>query len=84
MDARHVRGTAHEPIKRVDLANQMPLANAANGRIAGHLADRRTLVADENCARTKSRCRRRSFTAGMTSTDNNDVTPKRHFTFPSH
>jgi hypothetical protein len=29
---------AHQPVQRVDLAHHMPLAQAADGRIAGHFA----------------------------------------------
>ena len=40
LDAGGVGGAAHQPVERVDLAHQMALAEPADGRIAGHLADR--------------------------------------------
>ncbi|MGY4432148.1 hypothetical protein ACVWWO_004625 [Bradyrhizobium sp. F1.13.1] len=39
MDAAGIADPAHQTIERVDLANQMALAEAANGGIAGHRAD---------------------------------------------
>ncbi len=39
LDAGRVGDPAHQAVQRVDLAHQMALAEAADGRIAGHLAD---------------------------------------------
>ncbi len=39
LDAGGIGDPAHQAVQRVDLAHQMALAEAANGRIAGHLAD---------------------------------------------
>jgi hypothetical protein len=44
LDAGRVRHAAHHAIHGVDLADQMPLADPADCRIAGHLADRLELV----------------------------------------
>ena len=40
LDAGAVDGAAHHAVQRIDLAHQMALAQAADGRIARHLADR--------------------------------------------
>ena len=39
LDARLVRDAAHEAAQRVDLTHDMPLADASDGRVAGHLPD---------------------------------------------
>ena len=38
LDAREVGGARHHPVKRVNLAHQVAFAEAADGRVAGHLA----------------------------------------------
>ena len=40
LNTRPVDHAPHQPIERIDLADEMPFAEAANRRIAGHLADR--------------------------------------------
>ena len=47
LDAGQVGHLAHQAVERVDLADQMPLAKPANGRIAGHFADGREAVGDQ-------------------------------------
>ena len=44
---RLIGDAAHEAVERIDLAHQMPLAESADGRIAGHLADRREAMRDQ-------------------------------------
>jgi hypothetical protein len=39
LDADGVRDLAHDSAERVDLANEMTLGDAADGRVAGHLRD---------------------------------------------
>ena len=34
LDARGICHAPHQPVQRINFANQMPLANAANGRVA--------------------------------------------------
>ena len=53
LDAGGVGGAAHQPVERVDLAHEMALAEAADRRIAGHLADRREALGDERRARAE-------------------------------
>src|SRR3546814_8155606 len=73
-----VRDAAHDPVERVDLAHQMPLAEAADRRIAGHLADGVEAVGHEQGARAQPRRRGRGFAAGMPAADDNDVPYLRH------
>jgi hypothetical protein len=40
LDTGPIRNASHQPIKRIDLPDQMPLAEPADRRIAGHDADR--------------------------------------------
>ena len=54
LDARRVGGARHQPVKRVDLAHQMSLAEAADRRVAGHFADGR------ETAGSRARSRRRN------------------------
>ena len=44
---------AHHAVERVDLAHQMALAQPADGRVAGHLADGGELMGDEQRARAQ-------------------------------
>ena len=51
LDAGPVDGAAHDAIQRIDLAHQMALAQAADGGIARHLADRVEPVGEQQRAR---------------------------------
>src|SRR5690606_13929300 len=73
LNAGRVRDTAHDPIERVDFANKMALAEAANGRIAGHLANGFNLMRDQKRRRPKSRGGRRRLAARMAAADHNDI-----------
>jgi hypothetical protein len=73
LDAGGVGHPAHQAIQGIDLPHQVPLAEAANGGIARHLANGCELVGDEGGARADaggSRCR---LAAGMAAADNDDV-----------
>ncbi len=50
LDPGAIGGPGHEPAQRVDLLDQMALADAADGRVAGHLADRLHIVGQEQSA----------------------------------
>ena len=63
----------HHAVERVDLADQMALAEAADGRVAGHLADGLGLVGQQRRARAAARGRRRRLAAGMAAADDDDV-----------
>src|SRR3546814_7482133 len=47
LDTGGIRHPTHQPIQRVDLADQMALAKTANGGIAGHLANGRKTMGQE-------------------------------------
>ena len=64
---------AHQAVEGVDLANQMPLAEPANGRIAGHFADGGEAVGDQRRARAHAGRRRSSLAAGMAAADHDHV-----------
>ena len=69
LDAGGIGHLAHQAVEGVDLADQMPLAEPANGRIAGHLADRGEAVGDQRRARTHASRRGRRLAAGMAAAD---------------
>ena len=73
LDAGGVSHPAHQAVEGVDLADQMPLAEPANGRIAGHLADGGEAVGDQRRARADAGGSRRSLAAGMAAADHDHV-----------
>ena len=73
LDAGPVGHAAHQAIERVDLADQVALAEPADRRIAGHLADGREAVREQNRIGTELGGRRRGFCARMPASDNDDV-----------
>ena len=60
-------------IERVDLAHEVALADAADGRIAGHFADRGGAMGDERGRGAAARGRRRGFAARMAAADHDDI-----------
>ena len=64
---------AHQPAQRVDLADQVALAETADRRVAAHLADGRELVGDERRRHAESRGRRSGLASGVTAANNNDT-----------
>ncbi len=73
LDSRRIRDPAHQPIQRINLAHQMALAQPANRRVAGHLANGRNLVCQQKCASAHPRRGRRGFTAGVPAPDHDDI-----------
>ena len=73
LNARQVGDASHQPIERIDLAHEMPFAEAADGGIAGHLADRVEPVREERGSSAHPRSGGGGFTAGMAAPYNNDV-----------
>ena len=73
LDAGGIGHPPHQAVERVDLADEVALAEAANGRIAGHLADGGDAVGDERGLRAHARGRGRSLAAGMAAADDDDV-----------
>ena len=73
LDAGLVRRAAHGPAERIDLLDQMRLADAADGGIAGHLADGLDAHGEQQRARTGARRGERCLGAGVTAADHDDV-----------
>jgi hypothetical protein len=73
LDSGRIGNAAHQSVQGIDLADQMPLAQAADGRIAGHLSDRGKSVRDENRLRADSRRRRCRLAACMPAADNDHI-----------
>ena len=73
LDAGLVGDAAHHAVEGIDLAHEMALAQAADGRIAGHLADGREAVGDERRPGAQARGRGRRLAAGMAAADDDDI-----------
>ena len=73
LDAGLVGHPAHEAVEGIDLAHQMPLAEPADGGVAGHLADLGRLVRDQGRGRAHAGSRSRGFRPGMATTDHNHI-----------
>jgi hypothetical protein len=73
MDAGGVGNFAHQAVQRVDFPHQMPFANAANGRVTGHLTQPVGPVGDEQRKRAKAGGSGCCFRAGMAATNNDDI-----------
>ena len=69
LDAGLVRCFGHRPAQRVDLLDQMPLADAPDGRIARHLAECLHAVGQQQRARTHARGGKRRLGASVPATD---------------
>jgi hypothetical protein len=68
-----IRGAGHDAAQRIYLPDQVTLADAANGGIAAHLAERLDALGQQESARTHSggcQCR---FRAGMAAADDDHV-----------
>ena len=58
LDAGGIGHAAHDPVQRIDLADEVTLAQPADGGVAAHLSDRRELMGDEGRRHPKPRrCR---------------------------
>ena len=63
----------HDAAECIDLARQVSLANAADGRVAAHLADRLEILRQQQRARAHARGRRRGLRARVAAADDDDV-----------
>jgi hypothetical protein len=73
MDAGAVGRMRHQAAERVDLLDQMALADAADGGIAGHLAQGLDVLGQQQGAASHARSRQRRLGAGMAAADDDDV-----------
>ena len=79
LDAAGIGDPAHQAIERIDLADQMALAETPDRGIAGHRANGRKSVGQQRRARAHARGRGRGFAAGMPATDDNHIEALVHF-----
>ncbi len=73
LNAGLVGHAPHQPVQRIDLAHQMPLAEPTDRRIARHLADGVDLVRDERRASPHARSRGGRLAPRVAAADNDDV-----------
>ena len=73
LDARAVGGLCHFSAQRVKLPHQMPLARAADGGVAGHIAHRVKVDGEADRFLPQPRACERGFNAGMARADDGDV-----------
>ena len=73
LDAAGIGDPAHQTIQGIDLADQMALAETADGGIAGHRADGRETMGHQGGLRAHPRSRARGLAAGVAAADDDDV-----------
>ena len=73
LDAGAVDRPAHDAVEGVDLAHQMSLGETADRGVAGHLADGRRVVGEQQRARAQARRCRCRLGPGMAAADDDDV-----------
>ena len=73
LDPGLVGGARHHPVERVDLAHEMPLAEAADRRVAGHFADGRETMGHQRRRGARARRGGRRFAARVAAADDDDV-----------
>ncbi len=73
LDAGFVGRRCHGAAQRIDLANQMALADTADRRIAAHRPERVEVVRQQQCVRTRPGCGKRGLGAGVTAADDDDI-----------
>ena len=73
LDAASVGHAAHQPIQGVNLADEMPLPQPANRRIARHGADGGEAMRHQCGSRAHARGCGRSLTAGMATANHNHI-----------
>src|SRR6476620_3583486 len=78
LHAPRVGGPANQPVKGVDLADQMAFAEAPDSRIARHRADGRNSMGDERRAGSHARGRGGRLATGMASPHDDDVVMRAH------
>ena len=73
LDARLVRGQRHRPAQRIHFLDQVPLADPADRRVAGHLAQRLDVVREQQRGAAHPGRRQRCLGAGMAATHDDDI-----------
>ena len=77
LDGCTIGRAPHLPAERVDLAHEMPLRGAADGRVTGHLRDRVEAHRQQQRSAAHSRGGECRFTTGVTGADDDDI-PRGH------
>jgi len=78
MDRASIRAPRDEAIQRVHFSHQMPLAQSADGGVAGHRTNGRLGKSDKRRSRALTRCGPRRLATRMASTDHNDIKSSVH------
>jgi hypothetical protein len=73
MKRRSIRGTGHQSVEYIEFTDQMPLADAADRRIARHLAGILGAKRKQADAGAAARRRSRSLAPGVTGADYQDI-----------
>ncbi len=73
LDARLVRRRRHRAAERVHFLHEVPLADAADRRIAAHLPERLDVVRQQQRRAAHASGRERSLGSGMAAADHDDV-----------
>jgi hypothetical protein len=73
LDTGPIGHPAHEPIKGIDLAHQMTLAQTPDGGVAGHLTKCFKPVGQEEGSRSKTCSSGGGLTSRMSTADDDDV-----------
>ena len=68
-----VRRNAHQTAQRIDLPHQMPLGCAANGWVAGHVADKIQCQRKDRRLGAKHGCRMGGFNSGVSGTHHDHI-----------
>src|SRR5207245_2992247 len=71
LNPRTVDYAPHDPAESIDFANQVSLADAADGWIAGHLSNEIEIESKQGCVRANPRRGRGRLAAGVAPADNN-------------
>jgi hypothetical protein len=73
MDRCLVGDPAHFPAEGIDLLDELPLGEAADGRIAGHQGNGIEVDIEEQCLAAHAGRRQSTFTARMAAADNYNI-----------
>ena len=73
LNASGIGGAPHQTIQRVDLADEVALAETSDRRIAGHRSNSRKSVGHQRRLSTHPCSRARGLAPGVATSDNNDV-----------
>ena len=74
LDTSGVGGDAHLPAQCVQLPDQVTLAGAANGGIAGHVAYCVQIDGKQDGVKAQTGSSQRRFNAGVSGTDHRNIT----------